>query len=230
MTPREVALVQESFAAVVPREIVLVHAFYARLFEIDPRLKHLFRGDMGEQQRRLMTMLALMVSSLGKPETITPLIEDLGVRHVDYGVEDKDYDTAGDALLWALERVLGPALSTEARAAWAACYAMVAGTMMAAARRRAREYPPVVAVGSAASGTRPGLVDGPGRRKQVERLGAAPQRAERRPKRNPPAGGPGEHGSGLDMPAAAAPAAQGPQRLDADPPGVAPLRSQKTGR
>jgi hemoglobin-like flavoprotein len=62
-------------------------------------------------------------------------VEELGRRHVAYGVRRKDYDTVGSALLWTLEVGLGPAFTAEARGAWAAVYSLLASTMQAAAAR-----------------------------------------------------------------------------------------------
>ena len=41
--------------------------FYERLFEIDPSARHLFFGDMEEQGRKLMTMIAMAVRGLDAP-------------------------------------------------------------------------------------------------------------------------------------------------------------------
>ena len=57
------------------------------------------------------------------------------MRHVAYGVQDKHYDDVGAALLWTLERVLGPAFTPEARDAWAALYGTVADVMRNAAKK-----------------------------------------------------------------------------------------------
>jgi truncated hemoglobin YjbI len=43
----------------------LAALFYGRLFEIDPSLRSLFRGDMQEQARQLMNMIGVAVGALG---------------------------------------------------------------------------------------------------------------------------------------------------------------------
>ncbi|HEX9790189.1 MAG TPA: hypothetical protein VGA60_05970, partial [Kiloniellales bacterium] len=42
-------LVQDSFAAVLPIAEAAAELFYGRLFELDPSLRRLFKGDMKEQ-------------------------------------------------------------------------------------------------------------------------------------------------------------------------------------
>ena len=48
-------------------------------------------------------------------------------RHVDYGVEPEHYAVVGDALLWTLEKGLGPKWTPELGAAWTDAYATLSG-------------------------------------------------------------------------------------------------------
>ena len=57
LTATQKSLVQESFATIAPIADDAAALFYRRLFEIDPSLRHMFRGDMAEQRRKLMQML-----------------------------------------------------------------------------------------------------------------------------------------------------------------------------
>ncbi|HMA15065.1 MAG TPA: globin domain-containing protein, partial [Kiloniellaceae bacterium] len=70
---------------------------------------------------------------LDRLDSLVPVLEDLGRRHVGYGVRKQHYRTVGAALLWTLERGLGAAWSDEAEEAWAQAYAIVSGIMSAAA-------------------------------------------------------------------------------------------------
>lgn len=133
MTPQEVALIQQSWAKVAPIREVAAELFYNRLFELDPALKPLFRGDMKEQGRKLMSMLSTVVSGLTRLEAMVPAVQDLGKRHVAYGVEDRHYDTVGAALLWTLGTGLGDDFTPEVKAAWTTAYVTLAGVMKEAA-------------------------------------------------------------------------------------------------
>ena len=133
MTAREITLVQSSFRAVAPIADQAAALFYARLFELDPALRALFRGDMQEQGRKLMSVLGLAVGSLEKLDQLLPAVRQLGVRHVGYGVDDGHYATVGAALLWTLEKGLGSAFTPEVRAAWTTTYTTLASTMLDAA-------------------------------------------------------------------------------------------------
>ena len=137
MTPEQISLVQDSFNKVVPISDTAAELFYARLFELDPRLKRLFRGDMSTQGRRLMTMISAAVHGLDDLESIVPAVRSLGIRHVAYGVEPEHYETVGAALLWTLQQGLGDDFTEDAREAWAAVYGQLSSTMIEAAYDKA---------------------------------------------------------------------------------------------
>ncbi|HXF08909.1 MAG TPA: globin family protein [Candidatus Acidoferrales bacterium] len=138
MTPEEIKLVQSTWAQVVPIQEQAAELFYGRLFVLDPSLKTLFKGDMKAQGQKLMAMIGTVVSGLTQPDTILPAVQDLGRRHVGYGVQAPHYDTVGAALLWTLEQGLGSAFTPETRQAWAKTYNLVAGVMKDAAAASSR--------------------------------------------------------------------------------------------
>ena len=130
-------IVQETFAKVEPIAEAAAEMFYNRLFELDPSLSSLFKGDMKEQGRRLMGMIKTAVRGLDDVAKLIPAVEELGRRHATYGVEPKHYDTVAEALLWTLEQGLGEAFTEETRMAWTNVYSILAGTMQSAARWQA---------------------------------------------------------------------------------------------
>jgi hemoglobin-like flavoprotein len=129
MTPEQKDMVQESFALVVPIADTAGSLFYDRLFELDPTLRDLFRGNIQEQSKKLMQMLSVAVAGLDNLERIVPALHALGRRHVAYGVRPRHFDTVATALLWTLETGLGPRFTAEVRQAWGAVFALVAATM-----------------------------------------------------------------------------------------------------
>ena len=129
MTPQQTSLVQQSFALVVPIAETAAELFYRRLFELDPSLRALFHGDMAEQGRKLMQMLAVAVRGLNQPASLLPAVRALGRRHAGYGVTEEHFETVGAALLWTLEQGLGAAYTPEVAQAWASVYAVLATTM-----------------------------------------------------------------------------------------------------
>lgn len=135
MTPVQVTLVQTTWEKVVPIADTAAALFYGRLFEIDPELKPLFKSDITEQGKKLMQMITMAVRGLTTLDKLVPAVEDLGRRHVAYGVRAKDYDTVGGALLWTLEQGLGSDFTPEVKDAWATVYGILATTMQGAANK-----------------------------------------------------------------------------------------------
>jgi nitric oxide dioxygenase len=135
MDPRQIDLVQSSFAKVAPMAPAVARLFYGRLFEIAPHLRSMFRTDIEEQGRKLMTMLTLVVNSLRKIDVILPGVQMLAIRHVAYGVEEQHYEIVGQALLWTLEQGLDADFTPAVRDAWIEAYTLLSGAMIEAAYR-----------------------------------------------------------------------------------------------
>ncbi|MDW3096655.1 MAG: globin family protein [Alphaproteobacteria bacterium] len=137
MTPEQIELVQRSFAKVVPIAAKAAQIFYGRLFEIAPELKPMFKSNMDDQGRMLMSMLASVVAGLNDLATILPTAESLALRHRDYGVVPEQYETVGEALLWTLEQGIGEDFTTDVRDAWVEAYGALSGAMINAAANAA---------------------------------------------------------------------------------------------
>lgn len=133
MTPQDIATVKSTFALVRPIAEQAAEIFYGRLFEIAPRVKPLFKGDMKEQGRKLMATLGTVVASLDNLGPILPVASDLAKRHVGYGVKAADYGDVGAALLWTLEKGLGTAWTPQAKSAWTAAYTTLSTFMISEA-------------------------------------------------------------------------------------------------
>ena len=110
--------------------------FYETLFERAPEVRGLFSGlPMEEQGRKLSAAISLVVKSPQLPESIVGVLEELGARHVGYGVEDAHYDAVGAALIETLSTALGDEFTDAAREAWTGAYTAVSGHMKVGAAR-----------------------------------------------------------------------------------------------
>ena len=128
MNPTQIKLVQTSWQQVPYTLEETANRFYTRLFQMDPALKRLFRGDMNDQGRKSMSMLTFIVDSLGRIEEIVPVLRSLGSRRRPDGAV---------MLLATLEEALGSRFTEEVRSAWMAALETLAGTMTAAAKEPA---------------------------------------------------------------------------------------------
>lgn len=126
--------VQQSFKQVVPIADQVGPIFYARLFETHPELRPMFGADIAPQAKKLVQMLALVVNSLHRLDTILPAVQDLARRHKGYGVADAHYPVVGETLLWTLEQGLGDAFDADLKRAWTTAFTVLSGAMIDAAR------------------------------------------------------------------------------------------------
>ena len=138
MTPRQITLLRQTFGRVLPLRDIAAQLFYARLFEIDPSTRPMFRGHLQAQGAKLMSALGTAVRSLDRLDDLLDDLRSLARWHAHYGVTNSHYANAGAALLWALERSVGPDFTPEVREAWASLYHLVAGVMMEASCRTLR--------------------------------------------------------------------------------------------
>jgi len=130
MTPEREQLVRDTWKRFEPKAADHARYFYDKLFELDPETTAMFsRANMDLQRHRLMESLGMLIAELDDPEQLVTDLVVMGKRHVSYGVRDSDYDAAGVALLWTLEKALGPEFTPEARAAWTEAYQWIASVM-----------------------------------------------------------------------------------------------------
>ena len=129
-------LLKQSFAKISadPRQSSLI--FYEHLFEKAPETRELFLNDMARQGDKLIATLSAVVLQIGDLALLKTNIEDLGLRHVAYGVQPDHYSATGAALFRMLEHVLGDDFSADMRAAWEKAYAAISHIMIMAVENR----------------------------------------------------------------------------------------------
>ena len=129
MQQADIDLIRASFAKVLPIKDEAGLLFYKRLFEIAPEVRPLFKDDIAEQARKLMDTLAVAVGALRDPAALSATLADLGQRHRRYGAQPAHYAKVGEALIWTLEKGLGPSFDAKTRHAWIALYGVVTAKM-----------------------------------------------------------------------------------------------------
>jgi hemoglobin-like flavoprotein len=130
MDTKTIDLVQASWAKVVPIKEVAGKLFYDNLFEADPSLRPLFKGDMEQQAAKLTLMINAAVNKLTDLGTLSPILQQLGQRHETYGVQPAHYSIVGAALLKTLGQGLGSDFTDEVEQAWTDVYGVMVGVMM----------------------------------------------------------------------------------------------------
>ena len=149
MNETQIDMIQASFKKVAPISDVAAGIFYARLFEIAPEVKPMFKGDISEQGKKLMTTLGVVVNGLKDLDKIVPVAQQLAVKHIDYGVKAEHYKPVGEALIYTLDKGLGDDFTPELKEAWIEAYTILSGVMIDAA------YSDKIATGAPANETTP---------------------------------------------------------------------------
>ena len=130
LTSKQIELVENSW------DYVLLHsqepgaAFYKKLFEIDPALRLLFKGEIHGQSQKFVAMITFVVHKLKKTDKIIADVKALGIHHHQYSVKPEHYASMAVALLWTIENTLGKQRSNEIKEAWLAVYTALAKTMI----------------------------------------------------------------------------------------------------
>jgi len=129
ITPQQKQLVQKTWVMVVPIADTAAELFYGRLFELEPEYRKMFKNDMTEQGKKLMKTINIAVEALDDVEPLIPVLKQMGADHAGYGVQERDYNVVGAALLWTLDKGLGDAFTDEVKNAWGAVYELLASVM-----------------------------------------------------------------------------------------------------
>ena len=81
-------------------------------------------------------MLDVAVNMLGPDlEPVSIALEELGARHVKYGVIEDHYPIVGEALLTTLESALGDSWTPTVQEGWTFIYTFVSNTMIKGAKK-----------------------------------------------------------------------------------------------
>ena len=126
LNPNQISIVQETYLTFATNAQRAGKIFYTRLFELDPSVRALFKGDMDSQAIKLMQMVGTAVNALRKPNILQQAVTELGKRHVAYGVKPEHYDIVGEALIYAIQAQLKDNFTPDVESAWRAVYGELA--------------------------------------------------------------------------------------------------------
>jgi hemoglobin-like flavoprotein len=135
LSDETIRLVRASAALLPADDPAPVHAFYQRLFELAPDVRPMFKSTLDLQVRKLADMLEWIIANLDDPGTMMTTLQQLGVRHNEYGVVATHYEPVGSALIHMFKVTLRDRFTPEMEAAWLETYALIAGGMERGARQ-----------------------------------------------------------------------------------------------
>ncbi len=130
MSELEIRAIRKSFLLLEGHTDVFAAAFYKQLFEMNPNLRVLFRGDMDEQSKKLMQTLILLNTSLEHFHTMKHSLRILGKRHAGYGVRPEHYAMVGAVMMRTLEEFAGTHFDATLKQAWTKLLTLVSEEML----------------------------------------------------------------------------------------------------
>ena len=135
--PLDLALVsrlKSSYARLREQDNRLAEKFYHRLFMVAPKLRPMFRGDLGVQSQKLMSALDAVVRNLERPDDNAALIAEMGKRHAGYGVKPEHYDLVIDLLVEPMKELLELDSNCEGPDEWRTALRLISDQMINAAK------------------------------------------------------------------------------------------------
>ena len=135
MTPEQKGLIRSSWSTVATDADGFVARFYTHLFAIDVTAGRLFAGtDMPAQRKKVAQTFGVVVHALDDLDSIVPAVAALGAKHAQYGVEQRHFDSVGQALVAAFADTLGGGFTADVRSAWVDAYGILSSVMQQALR------------------------------------------------------------------------------------------------
>ena len=131
----EIALIQASFRKISRNGDEAASLFYTRLFEFDPQLRSLARGDFAEQKREFIRLLGTIVHRLDCFELVRDHLLELALCHPEVNENDQHHHAIGAALFWMFEQVLGRDFTAATYGAWMTIFRTLSNDLKVAAGR-----------------------------------------------------------------------------------------------
>ncbi|NRA66944.1 MAG: hypothetical protein HRU19_20820 [Pseudobacteriovorax sp.] len=135
--------IRESFAKAQASEDNVAEIIFSKLLADHPELKTSFSStDMAKQEKLLMNSLEFIVSNLDNVEKLAEYLQNLGERHVAYGVTEEHFPWFGDALFYGFKMVLGDLWDDSLNSNWESFFRHVHDLMKQGMRTVACAVPP----------------------------------------------------------------------------------------
>lgn len=116
--PDDIFLIQQSMPFLFAEDSIFAAEFYRRLFEKAPEARQLFKGNMDRQIALLSHVLKGTVYALCRPQNLIMGLQELGKRHIDYGVKKEHFVIVKAVLLETLASSIGKGYDEQTHQAW----------------------------------------------------------------------------------------------------------------
>lgn len=137
MESRQRSLIRSNFESLTDspdRTHALSSSFYSILFARHPETREYFPASMGGQRDRIVHGLAHIVDGLDRPDSILPLVRQLGREHRKHGFDPSRFACLTEAMALAVEQANGDDWSRDLAESWSTALDLVTTAMADAAR------------------------------------------------------------------------------------------------
>ena len=127
----DIDLIEASFEKLAPHADQLAKQFYKELFSRYPSVKPLFNNTrIKVQEKKLVSALTTVVTSLRKPDVLENVLTGLGEKHIQYGAEPEHYQAVISTLLDVMGDLAGDEWTGEIEMMWELALNNIASTMI----------------------------------------------------------------------------------------------------
>lgn len=128
LSPQTIAIIKATVPALAEHGATITEVMYRRLFE-KPEIASLFNQanqQNGAQVQALATAVLAYARNIENLGRLGPTVERIAQKHIGYAIKPEHYPHVAEALLAAIEDVLGEAATEEVLAAWGSAYWLLA--------------------------------------------------------------------------------------------------------
>ncbi|MEZ5152265.1 FAD-binding oxidoreductase [Rhodococcus zopfii] len=136
MDTRQCSLIRSNLASLTgspERTHALSNSFYSILFARHPETREFFPATMGGQRDRILRGLAHIVDGLDRPESVLPLVRQLGREHRKHGLDPARFACLTEAMALAVEQANGDDWTRDLAESWCTALDLITTTMADAA-------------------------------------------------------------------------------------------------
>ena len=132
LSAETIAIIKATAPALQQHGVAITTRMYERLF-VDPAIKALFDQAAqvsGEQPKRLAGAILAFAKNVDNIGALTSAVERMATRHVETSIKPEHYPAVANALLPAIQDVLGDAVNEQVLNAWGEAYWFLADVLI----------------------------------------------------------------------------------------------------
>ncbi|MEM7061002.1 MAG: globin domain-containing protein [Pseudomonadota bacterium] len=137
MTDDQITVIRDSYTRLLPEVDRVSQLFYRDLFQRVPRLRELFREDIGPQGMRFMSAIGFIVENLDDDDELNRQTALLADGHAQFNLRPEAYREMEEALIDTFAHALGEHFTNPVELAWRSAFRQICDEMIARTPRPA---------------------------------------------------------------------------------------------